>query len=245
MGYGNIIGRFNTDFFAKAKVLAIGPTLFLDASSLSGTDGSTISTWADESGNSNNFTSSSGYRPRLKTTTNGINGKNVVRFNQDSYMITTSTLGDIIANNADTFWIVFNLKDVDTYGEFIYDNECALADTNMVWGLHFTTEVKAYTYYYSSGDKDAVNTISKNTPYILRSRHASGNIYQCVNNGSENSEACGNVAGVSGTLIMGKLPEQAVYSTIDIAEIIAFNTNLSTANKAIVDGYLRKKYLTY
>ena len=244
--YINRVGQYNLSQFSKPKVLALGPTLFLDANTITGNDNDQITTWYDDSGNDYDFTAIGALKPRLKKAANGINNNNVLKFN-GAAMNSAVNLSSFISTSADTFFMVFKLISVDTDEEYMYNNDCAIGDLNGMWGVYFDTNGYVYTYYYSSGVQYAYNTISTSTAYTLRSRHASSNIYQCINNGSENSDGAGNVITSNPVTIGRSSGEGPTYSyaNIDIAEIIIFNTNLSTANKAIVDGYLRKKYLTY
>lgn len=229
----------------KAAVVAIGPSLLLDADSVAGADGAAVGSWADDSGNDVDFSqSNASYKPVLKKASNGINGHNVIRFDGSNDILTIvsgKVLSDIITASTDNCFFVFKLVAVTTSNATLYSNDCLIADDGGAWGLFFKTDGYVYSYYYSSSVKSAENAISTGTAYILASRHSGGSIYQSINGGTENSEACGNVT-VTSSVFLGGLD---VFTQIDIAEIICFKSNLSSANRGTVMNYLNTKYATY
>lgn len=246
MGIINRIGGHGVSLAElKAAVVAIGPSLLLDADSVAGADGDAVGSWADDSGNDVDFSqSNASYKPVLKKSANGINGHNVIRFdgsNDILSIVSGKVLSDIITASADNCFFVFKLVAVTTSNSTMYKNDCLIADNGGAWGTFFKTDGYVYSYYYSSSTKSAENSISTGIAYILASRHSGGSIYQSINGGTENSEACGNVA-VTGDVYLGGLE---AYTQIDIAEIICFKSNLSSANRDTVMNYLNTKYSIY
>lgn len=232
----------------RAAMKALGPSLLLDADLVSGNDGDAIQTWADDSGNSLNFSQgTTGYRPVLKKAANGINGHNVLRFDGADDYLSGPNLSTFIAAAADTYWVVFKVYNITTNDTgTIYYNDTALAGAYN-WGIVFLTSSGAVAFIYdtSSTYKTVAKSISTSAPYIARARHSSGNLYFLVNGGSEGSVAAGDVASLSNAATLGVDNLITNFTQIDIAEVIVFNSALSSANMAIVDAYLKAKYATY
>lgn len=231
----------------KAAIIALGPTLFLDADSISGSDGDSIATWADESGNSRNFTqSTAGYKPLLKKTTNGINGHNVLRFDgSDDFLQPAANRNTFIAVGAHTIWLVYKIFAITTDGTNAWSNEAAIADESEYFGYYFRSSVGAIAYIDDGSVRSASKAISTSVAIITKWRHTGGNQYMSINGGSEATSAAGNVGGTDSQLILGSGNEDGEEAQIDIAELIIFNSALSAANQSVVDRYLRLKYKTY
>ena len=87
------------------------PLLHLDASDLSLSDGASVTTWADKSGNGYDFTGSGSTAPIFKTS--GRLGHNTVLFDgADDFMSNSSVLSQFSDGNA-TLIAVFNQYDTD------------------------------------------------------------------------------------------------------------------------------------
>lgn len=243
--YINIIGGGVGLAAMRAAVKALGPTLFLDADLITGSDGDAIKTWPDDSGNGRNFTqSTASYKPLLKKAANGINGHNVVRFDgTDDVLASAVNASAIITASADTFWVVFKIFAITTNSSTTYYNDTAI-NFSQSRGLVFRTSLGAIGYVYTGVYANTNKAVSTSTPYIARSRHSGGNVYLNLNGGSEGSTSAGNVSGLSSPASLAS-DSTIIYTQIDIAEVIVFNSALSAENIAIVDAYLKAKYATY
>jgi len=248
MGIINRIGGSGINLAAlRAAMKALGPTLLLDADLISGNDGNAIQTWSDDSGNSRNFSqATSGCRPLLKKAANGINSHNVLRFDgTDDWMASAVAISTMVSASAHTAFFVYRLLSVATNDTLIGMND-ALLDSGLYMGYVFRTNGNAYAHiYYSNSYPAAAQAISTNTPYIAQSRHASGTLYHSINGGSDSSVSAGNIENLYYPFYLAYSPVMALYSNIDIAEVILFNTALSESNRAIVAAYLKAKYATY
>lgn len=237
MGFINRIGTG----ISKAQVLALGPTLFLDADSITGSDGDAISPWSDESGNAAHFTEATN-KPVLKKGANGINGHNVLRFDGSNDLMTCAkAMSALITAAADTIFAAFNIHAITTdnvsgYNDPLFFDSCR--------AIVFRTSTGLNSYIYDTGVKLVPKAVSTNTPYVVRSRHASGTLYTKINGGAEGSASAGNVVVLTEhpTLARDGFGDNA---QIDIAEIIIFDSALSADNLALVDSYLKSKYATY
>jgi len=229
----------------RAAMKALGPTLLLDADLISGNDDDAIGTWADDSGNSRNFTqATSGYKPRLKKAANGINGHNVLRFDgSDDSLASAANASTMMATTADTMWVVFKIFAIETdYSTNMYQNDAAIG---MYYrGLVFRSSNGANAFGTDTGGRAVAKSISTSTPYISRSRHSSGTLYHRINGDAEGSIALSTISSLDHVMRMGSLlPGE--FAQIDIAEVIIFNSALSAGDMAIVDAYLKAKYATY
>jgi len=245
----NRIGSYGASLASlRAAVKALGPTLLLDADLVSGNDGDAIQTWADDSGNSRDFSQVfSNKRPLLKKAANGINGHNVLRFDGSDDCLDGPNASDLVSTKADSYWIVFKLFANDTNNTLQCPyNNTAIGCMTGCWGFVFLTGSGALTYLYNgSAYQSVANAISTSTPYIARSRHSSGNLYLRIDGGSEGSATGGTILDLAGATVLCKDPGASIYSQIDIAEIIIFNSALSAGDLAKVDAYLKLKYGTY
>lgn len=233
----------------RAAMKALGPSLLLDADLVSGNDGDAIQTWSDDSGYGNNFSQAySGYRPLLKKAANGINGHNVLRFDGIDDVMAGPAASSVISVSADTVWIVFRILAITTNetGSMLYANDTALCG-GYCWGVIFLTSLGAVIFLNSDGiPYERVSAaISTSTPYISRSRHSSGNLYLRINAGSEGSVSAGDIYRVAENLRLAADYSGSIFTQIDIAEVIIFNSALSAGNMATVDAYLKAKYATY
>jgi hypothetical protein len=231
----------------KNDVIALGPTLLLDANTVTGADGDALSPyWADDSATGATFSGTgSGHWPLLKTAANGINGNNVLRFDGSDDQLSASSIADLdhlIAATGYVMWCVFRAIALDTNdATHMHRNDSLIASNDETWGLHFRSAptVHAYVADASLGDKSTSQSIATGTPYISRTRHNGTNLYHKLNGVAESAGvACTPVVANTAVLIGGIY----VATNIDIAEIIIFNTALSTENMAVVDAYLAAKY---
>lgn len=229
----------------RAAVVALGPTLLLDADLISGNDGDAIGTWADDSGNGRNFTQqATSYRPLLKKAANGINGHNVLRFDgTDDSLRSAAYANTMMTITADTMWVVFKIFAIgtDNTGN-LYQNGAAVGVYSR--GLVFRSSNGANAFGIDTGERAVAKSISTSTPYISRSRHSSGTLYHRINGDSEGSTALSTIYSLDYTMSMSTLAN-VNFAQIDIAEVIIFNSALSAGDMAIVDAYLKAKYATY
>ena len=227
----------------KAEVLALGPTLFLEADSVTGNDGDAIGTWSDESGAGRNFSiATAALKPLLKKAANGINGCNVLRFDgANDYLGSAAELSYFVANNAYTMWLIFKAIALDTNSSTIYSNDSIIRDTSDYWGTYFKSAPTIHAFVWPSAAVYTTESILVGTAYIFRSRLASGKLYHKINSNAETTGlTCGNVGGLTSNLSICR--NETIYSNFDIAGIIIANTAMSAGDMATVDAYLNAKY---
>lgn len=230
----------------RAAVVALGPTLLLDADQISGNDGDAIGTWADDSGNGRNFTQTdASYKPLLKKGANGINGHNVLKFDGSNDFIKSAVnASTMISVSADTCFFVFRLIACTTNSADPFEDDLLIC-VEEYEGYHFRSDGTSFAYIYSGATKVATKSMSTATPYIAQTRHSSGTLYHSLNGGSEASVAAGNITSLADVFYLGGSVNSMIYTNIEIAEVILFNTALSESDRATVMAYLNAKYATY
>lgn len=228
--------------YYKARVDSFLPTdiygcnLWLDASQITGlTDGDAISTWSDESGESNDATqSTSTYQPTYQT--NELNGKPVVRFDTDFMIVANESTFDLATP---TIFLVCTPRTV-----------IAKNDSSTYNSSHRKMEIKVHAdefLYGSGGDGVAVtvtqaisgfNTISTTT--ISNTNHRltiNGEIFDFTDTLYDTS--FNNKPVTIGRSFSNVSTE---YRNGDIAEIIIYDSALSDTDREKVETYLSGKY---
>jgi hypothetical protein len=217
-----------------------GLKLWLEADSLSLSDGDPVGTWTDQSGTSNNATqATAGFKPLYKTGI--INGKPVVRFDgADDYLAfptgptASSTVFVVAKLNAAPGsqpqyapFIIFG----DSTGGVSGSRICArLAGTN--WGsFAFSSEV-------SSGEN-----LSNNVPALLEITTTSGSTI-LYREGTQKATATDHAAGPGTSQINWICGETGAtrWLSADIAAIVIYDSVLSTSDRQSIENYLLVKY---
>lgn len=199
-----------------------GLKLWLSADSIPGSDGDTVSTWSDRSGNGNDMTSGAG--PTLRT--NALDGKAVLDFTTSETLENTSlslpsTWTVIYAarltgdSNNRILQAVGNNWLLGTWDQHVnsawYGGDIHLvgdpADT--AWRIYEGESDGTTAYFYSDG-----RLIATSTTYIAPPVGGLG-----LNVGAANEP-----------------------STMQVAEIAAYNTALSDADRIELENYFHNKY---
>ena len=147
LSYGlNPLGRPRPS--ASAGLSLGSPTLLLDASLLSGSDGDPIGTWTNTGSAGGSFTASGSTRPTLQTAER--NGKNVVRGDGTDDVLDGNTFATYFGSSAKT--IIAVVKTPASFGIHanVYDAPPWLADSGGYFGLHAVQRAdnryEAYNY---------------------------------------------------------------------------------------------------
>lgn len=236
----------DTQYFNPMQVG--GLKLWLDASdpNANGTlpsNNASISSWVDKSGNSNTVSQGSGsLQPIFKT--NILNGKPVVRFdgvndlmakssatalaNQNTIFVVGTSNGnsfilgtffDYSNNSATNTGINLFQEGTPRYVAGFYDGTLHQATT----GATITLPATAVIYLYNDGANG----------YIYKN----GTLYDSVASGNINNS--GTRVYTIGALLNGVAN---YFLNGDVAEVIFYNSNLSSANKLLINRYLGNKW---
>jgi hypothetical protein len=226
--------------------------LWLKADDISLSDGASVTSWFDASGNGNNVSQSSGTKQPTYQATSNINSGPAVRFN--------SSQGDElnISDNA----TLDGMSGLSIYTVF---NPTSLAAVNgLVSKRNTSSSQESYSMFIHTGqdmfiDIDASNreratttSFSTGTSNIASAFFDGGSSNPRVSmriDGTNQSMSDGNTGTVnsipntSSSLYIGQLGgNSSGYFNGDIAEVILFNTALNDARKIIVENYLSAKY---
>jgi hypothetical protein len=221
------------------------------------TDASAVARWEDQSGNANHFTqSTSASRPILKTAIQ--NSLNVIRFDgiNDAVVCASNTLFKDVsgatvfavrkcasnptieqnifraningANSSRIFFSVgFNSGKANAGGRRL--------DADSFAGIQSTNNVSTSVFQVQSALYDYTNTDLY--LYLNGSQEASNTSWQTT---GSTSNADSSQINVGGNAI-----QNANFFNGDIAEVIAYNRALTTAEREDVEKYLNDKYAIY
>ena len=213
-----------------------GLKLWLKAESLALNDGDAVGTWTDSSGNGDNASQvTTANKPTYKT--NILHTYPVVRFNgTNSYMTMSS---DAVSSGAFTFIAVVVLRGSPCSYCPVYisaqsnsGERVCLKTSGSNWGT------------YTGTDGNANSALSSVNTYLLTQNY-NGTTTFFFKNGSADGSAGGTPHGSGNSSTLGAENQASRFSQIDIAEMILYNTALSTADRQTVEGYLNMKYAIY
>ena len=201
-----------------------GLKLWLKADTLALSDGASVAAWNDSSSNAYNLTGGAQFK------TNIVNGKPVVRF--DGIGATLSRLVDIAVPQPYTIFVLGNARTPGTESAFL------ITDTGLLVSVF--TNGKFYLY---AGTVDMDSAAGSNSAFhnfcgIFSSSNGTGYIDGVLRipSAAVGSAAIGHVG------LLASPPTS--FFPGDIAEVLIYNSALSTTDRQNVEGYLRTKYAT-
>lgn len=208
----------------------ITTTLWLDATTIPGlSDNDPVSTWPDESGNSNNCTRSGATRPTYKT--NQQDGKPGVLFTTASTTYLDITTG-IAATDP---WTVICL----------YKKTSAGGLAAMMGGAG-TAPYSWYDYsdanvYVQTSTNFTTSAIGDNTSFTIGAARANNDATFVVReNGSVVSDSEAAFAEAGNFLYIGR--RNAQYSGMTLLELVFVSSELATSDIEKIEGYLAWKW---
>ncbi len=209
-----------------------------DAGTSTTTNGQSVSTWADQSGNGNNATQpTAANQPTYTTST--LNGYPALHFTSanDSYLIlpTDSALG---IQNSDYEMFIVARTDSTNISFLISGNlEQFEMHLNGAAGARFIPISSTYIDEGTSGE------YANNSPHIFDAQASSTEGLIRVD-GVNGGNTLTNVRSSSNSsLILGmRLSVNSYFFTGDIAEVIIYNKVLSASDRILVESYLASKY---
>jgi hypothetical protein len=217
-----------------------GLKLWLKADSLALTDGASVNTWTDSSGLNNDFTSVVS-APTFKT--NIVNGKPVIRFNGTNQGLANTTAG--IIPTGSTFHTIFGVVSAASTSAGDHD----IFDTGSAGGgaVYFRRNgANAVHVHNSAGYVFCQDTggIVAGAWNVLTADWNGSNIH-IWRNGTLKDTTGATLLTVTGTL--NSVGIDTIDSNInfwdgDIAEILIYNSALSSTDRGNVETYLISKY---
>lgn len=215
-----------------------GCKVWLKANSLSLSDGDPVSTWPDSSGNANDVTGVTTTRPLYKTGI--INGLPSVLFDgTDDFL--TFTANPTGASGISAFLVVqptLNTASQKTYAVFIHNN------TGTSQGLFMVAKLSTdfWGTFTGSGDLSSTNALVSGTPYLLENTSASVSVF-LYQRGVQVATVAATEVGSGAPGAIGKDTTNANRQYAGhIAEVLVYDTVLSSGNRTLVENYLIAKY---
>jgi len=209
--------------------------LWLSADDIAQSDGTSVTSWADKSGNSNDASqSTAGYKPSYQTVE--VNGHDVVRFDgTDDYF------DDSHSYDARTVFIVYNI---------LSDNQNS--ELGQIWGnyaegVHIALDGRSEGQWSFDGDKSASNQGKHALNGAAYSGFASNSASPVWTYNQFDIVAVEfNATQTLSRQVLGSLvPAYPVgdhqYGG-DIAELIVYNSIINDAQRIILENYLAAKY---
>jgi len=203
-----------------------------DASTITGT--TLVSNWADKSGNTASFPydtadlseSSSSLQPSINT--GSLNGKNTIDFNNDQligrfpYNVTSASVFVVMRPDSESAFLLFNDRTSN------YSTVAQSGSTSTTLSSNFGSPS-----YYATGN--AATWITRND--VFTSLGTSAEIYEAI---GCNLAAFTTSTGAR-TFTFCRYGGTFTYEG-DIAEIVIYDSSLSTSDRESVEGYLAHKW---
>ena len=218
--------------------------------------GDSIQTWKDKSGNGFHATNQYGDKP-IKVT-NVVNGKSVVRFTATSKFNGTQLKGrNGIGTSSVSIFIVYRYRDlhrvysIDVVFSLGTEFDGACCNSQSVSGNVGTDSTLEKFSFHNPTFSGAAVQLNK---WMLTS--LTFDSMTLLTKGFQNGQLLGTKTGTSGSipdkLILGSWdaswvkgnarPYPEYFADADIAEVIIYTQELSTANQYQVESYLNEKY---
>lgn len=228
-----LLAAYPSVVFSPADIS--GLKLWLKAATIGGSDNDPVSSWLDSSGTSNNASqATSGFRPLYKT--NIVNSLPVVRFDgTDDYMSFGTSPGTVC-----TAFVVAALGDVAA-------NQIAFAIILFTPGIWLSARVSSTNWgsFTGNGEMSAGEVLTNGTFNDLEvtSTTSGSPETKLYRNGTQKASTGASCTGASGQFIGADANGAPIrFFKGDIAEIIMYDTVLSSGNRASVEAYLATKY---
>ncbi len=257
-------GQTPQQFLLMKKTVSFVPTdlsglkLWLKADQLSLSDNDPVSTWADQSGNSNDVTASLTVRPTYKA--NIQNGKAVVRFDGSNDVMNKSSFTALDGLTGITIFLVVKQATLATNQVFLSKWDYQTQGT-FAWQTGSSSSSEEVSYWAptcnAAGNENVVSSSAGIT--------AAFNLLELVYDGSlTNSNRVKyykNTSALS-TSTNNTIPTSTITCTADLrigsfggsltryfngdfAEILIYNSALSGADRAKVEAYLNARWAIY
>ena len=217
--------------------LSLGPTVWLKADLGTGqtVDGASVTTWSDQSGNSNNATGS-GTPPVYKT--NVQNGLPVVRGSGLGPFFTLPSLASLTVAT-----VVIVVRSIDNGVSTNKDGLWAIGTSANETLFPYVTN----TIYDDFGTNSRKTTVSPPTSLgvfnVYEVQTAAG-AWTSWLNGTQLYTTASNTVAFSATPLLFKANSTGNTFDGDLGELLLYPTALSTANRQAVEAYLKAKWAT-
>ncbi len=220
------------------------PKLWFKADALNLTDGATVTTWYDSSGNGYNVTQSTfALKPIFKT--NGINGKSVIRFDGINDRLTCATFSPAIQSPI-TIFMVYKILSVPTNQPAyiltgLYNNSNG---SPLEFNINYNNN-NLWMFDSASLHNGRYSLAVPFQSFIIGNYVFNGNSSEMYENGMQKTAPSTFFSVHLSEFSIGSSPYFAYvnYSiNMDVAEIIVFNNAFNTTERQQVETYLQNKW---
>lgn len=232
-----------------------GLALWMQADDLAGDDGDAIASWVSKEGNNYSFAQADAdKKPLLKKAANGINGRNVVRFDGTNDLLVLGSAP--LTGETGTVIAVYRLTStLGNYQHILSSCDEASVNFTMRFMAAYDGAGKPIAISKNGGGIDEVKgstTISAEAVYCAVYQ-SNGIAYTARVNktaqtftivaGGNNGAWFGDIANRDNTTIGSlKRTTEAAFLKGDLAELIVYNSALSSAQITNVERYLEDRY---
>lgn len=216
-----------------------GLLVWLKADSISGNDGDAIATWSDSSGNGFDATQVTGTKqPLLKKGVNGINGKNVLRFDGSNDAMGNSTKTALGTGDYHIFFLVKRNGGLSWRTAFASGNS---AGSNTMISAQDAVD-NIYVNPFGSGTNVTDGAFTDATAILIEVKEVSGTVSVKKYGGSETSGAL--VTSPDAGYVIGDYDPAVTSQPFpgDIAELVIYPSVISGQNLTDLEAYFATKY---
>lgn len=222
-----------------------GLKIWLKADSLVLSNNDPVTTWADSSGNSNDVTQgSAGAKPTYKT--NIHNGKPSLSFDGGDSLANASLSATVSLNTGCTIFVVFSHTIGSSLGSWKYIQriDSSVSGYLILCSPNGNAGGEDEAWVDVNGTTAARFTgLNDGVAHILGIKY-SGTVATPYIDGTAGSTVSGTISNAANRLYIGSNNAGSENFNGYISEYIAYNSQLSDADRQSVEGYLRSKYGT-
>ena len=214
-------------------------TAWYKADSISGSDGDSVSAWADSSGNGHNTAQSVAIRkPTLQT--NELNSKSVVRFDGTNDILSDSDIAALDVGTGD-IWMAAVFKSTDNSAE-----QNVFEKGHLAFGVRITAAGVLQMVLGSNTNTPTQSSgnWSRTAFVLMTAARVSSTCNGFINGSASNTTGTTNTTSISNSNVLdiGSRAVGAGMVNGDIAEILVGGATLDTNERQKIEGYLAHKY---
>ncbi|HVA97348.1 MAG TPA: hypothetical protein VNG53_00520, partial [Bacteroidia bacterium] len=200
--------------------------------------GGLVSTWADQSGNGNNLTAPSGFRPATVVDAN-LNNQTCVAYNGGQYF--TSLLS---GPNVNALTIFLVARGTSYQSLFRWQNS---GGTYVVYPWEYSGANRTFISSSDGGTGGGIAsgliTNANNLGVAMYVKNTTNGMQTYINGALNVERNSTNATLPTQPFYSGRYnPGSSEYPTCDVGEMIVYNTNLNNTQLWIVENYLAAKY---
>ena len=214
-------------------------TVWYKADSISGSDGSSVASWEDSSGNTNTVVQfTTARRPKLQT--NELNGYSVLRFDGSNDILSDGDIAALDVGSGD-IWMAVVFKSTDDSGsQFFFEKE----PTSFALMTTAAGELQARLGSTTNIPKQNSGNWSRTGFVIATAFRSSSTCSGFVNGSAMDTTGTTNTAKINNTSVLdiGATAVGGNPMTGDIAEILIGGGTITEKELKAVEGYLADKY---